>query len=167
MPIIDTEGTYRVKVVSKDFCKSSKGAEQLAIGYEVVEGPQAGHHLTDFLSFSDKALQYTEKKMRVLGWQGVDLADLSTLGSNEVEIVCATEVYEGVSRMKVKFVNAIGSGGAKIDALDDAAKKAFAARMRAKIVGLNAAQAKAPAAKQSKPAGREEPPPPDDGDIPF
>ncbi len=171
MPIIDAEGTYRAKVISKEFCQSKAGKEQLAIGFEVVgDGPQAGHHITEFLSFSDAALPYTEKKMRTLGWQGIDVLDLSTLGSVEVDIVCAVEAQDGYEpRMRVKFINAAGSGPTmNTTPLDDGQKKAFAARMRAKLAGLNAAQARVAAKKPPQPAKREEPPPPSDDDsIPF
>jgi hypothetical protein len=168
--IIDTAGTYRAKLTSKEWCKSSKGAEQLALAFEVVDGAQVGNHITEFLSFSDAALQYTEKKMRTLGWTGVDLEDLSTLGSAEVDIVVQPEVWEGNERMRVKFINAPGSIGT-ITPLGDGERKAFAARMRAKIVGLAPSQAKGAQAKKPAPAKtqpqREEPPPPIDADIPF
>lgn len=163
MAFIEKEGSYKAKVVGKDYCKSKGGAEQLAVRFEVVDGVEAGHQIMEFLSFSDAALKYTVEKMRAMGWAGLDLADLSTLGTNEVEIVVRPEEWDGQVKMRVKFINSLG-GVALKTALNEGERKSFAARMRGMIAGLDPAGAKATPAK---PKSREEPPPPDDSEIPF
>jgi len=164
MSLVDQEGSFKAKVVSKDYCRAKSGAEQLAVRFEVVDGPQAGHQITEFLSFSEAALKYTVEKMRTMGWSGIDLADVETLGSNEVEIVVRAEEWEGQSRMRVAFINAVGGASMALkSALNESERKAFAARMRGLIVGLDPSQARKPAA----PPQREEPPPPSDEDLAF
>lgn len=171
--ILDTEGTFRAKVVGKDLCRSKAGAEQLALRFEVTQGDKAGAQITEFLSFSEKALKYTVEKMRACGWSGIDLADLETLGSAEVDIVVRTESDPGYEpRLRVKFINAANGGAVALkSALGEAERRAFAAKMRGLIAGLDPKQATArPAAPQrpaAQPQRRPEPPPADDGDIPF
>lgn len=175
MPIIDQPGSYRAKAISKDLCFTSTGKEQVAVGFEVTDGgPQHGRHITWFGFFTDAAMGYTFEKLRILGWQGSDVSDLSGIGeSGEVEIVCGEEQYNGKTYIKVQFINALGSAGMAVkNTMDDAQKRAFAARMKSFVVGwdTNTAKggvAKKPAPPKSGPHTREEPPPFDDKDIPF
>jgi hypothetical protein len=175
--LLDSEGTFRAKLVGKEMCRSKGGAEQLALRFEVTAGDKAGAQITEFLSFSDAALKYTVEKMRTCGWSGADLADLETLGSTEVEIVVRMKQDPGYEpRMRVQFINSVGGGAVAVkSALSDSEKRAFAAKMRAAILGLDpsrasqhaAARPQAPARPPAQPQRRPEPPPVDDGDVPF
>lgn len=174
--LLDTEGTFRAKVVGKDLCKSSSGKEQLALRFEVTAGDKAGCQITEFLSFSEAALKYTVKKMRTCGWTGVDLSDLETLGSAEVDIVVRMKEDPGYEpKLRVDFINEVGGGAIAVkSALSDAERRGFAAKMRGLIAGLDPKQLQAqpsrPAAQQrpaAQPQRRPEPPPVADEDVPF
>lgn len=170
---LEAEGTWRAKLVAKEIYKAppkegeTAEREYLKVGLEVTQGEHAGKTVSDSWYFTDAAYDLTVKRMRAFGWKGVDLGDLSTLGCEEADIVCQNDTFKGKTRLKVKFVNALGDSPDRVSApLNAGELKSFAARMRAKIVGLDAKQAKAQPAKSAQPQ-REEPPPPIDADIPF
>lgn len=162
MAVIEREGSFNARVISRDLAESSQKKPQVVVGFEVLDGDQIGKHITGYFSLSEAAYRYTVEKLRIMGWQGVDLADLSTVGAaGPVEIVCKSEEYNGKVSMKVQFVNAPGRSGVEVKgALDAAGKRALAQRMRGLIVGLDPG-----AVKKASPV----PPPSDDtnSDISF
>jgi hypothetical protein len=158
---ISKDGCYRAKVVSKDFNEAKTGTIQLVIGFEVTqEGDQKGNTITGFFPCTENSMSYTVEKMRALGWKGVDLDDLSTLGTEEADIVVKSESYNGESRLKVAFVNK--PGAVIVPPLDSDRRKAFAARMRSIVVGTDPSQA---AAKAAPPEAKT--PTVSDEDLPF
>jgi len=165
MAMICAEGTYRAKVIEKELTEAKTGTPQVAITYEVTEGDHAGETIRDYAALSEKALPYTVAKMRACGWTGVDVSALESLGSKECQIVVATDVYNGESRLRVKFVNDLDRAAPSIGSMDAAKKKAMAAKLRGLIAGLDPSQARAAAQPQ-----RSKPPVADTGtddDIPF
>ena len=170
MPMITEAGTYRAKLLDKQLCEAKTGTSQIALSFEVVEGPHAGEHITDFASLTDKALKYTIEKLRATGWRGVDLTQLESAGSAECYIVVQSEEYQGQQRLRVRFVNALDRAGPAMPGSMDAAKqKALAAKLRGAIAGLDVSQVKASAKPQPAPSRSDsnEPPPPGDEDLPF
>ncbi len=168
-------GTHKARAVSWAL-GGERGKEQIAIMFEILEGHLQGRKTTAYLSFSDAAVDYTMEKMRNCGWGSDSLAELDSLGNNEVELVIEDEVWEGKTRSKVKFINKANRLTLK-NALDDNAIAAFAARMRGKAVASKqkfGAQP-APAARKEAPAGGNgsrwggdgDPGPEDDDSIPF
>lgn len=108
----------------------SKGTEQVAVEFRIMEGPDNGARITHYAALTDARLPYTVKELRICGWQGDSLADLSSVIGTEVELVLDEETYNGKTRTKVKFINK--PGGAK--SAENA--PAIAEKWRAKIAAL-------------------------------
>ena len=164
MGMISSEGTFRAKVIEKELREAKSGTPQVVITFEVVDGEHAGETIRDYAALSEKALPYTVAKMRACGWTGVDVSALESLGSKECQIVVATDVYNGESRMRVKFVNDLDRAAPSIGSMDAAKKKAMAAKLRGLIAGLDPSQAKVAQPQRNKPPVADAA---DDSDIPF
>lgn len=179
-------GTYRARAVEAELGLAGNGSEQVALLFEIVEdGPHFGERITWYGYFTQGTFARTIESLRHAGWQGDDLADLSTVGSKECSIVLEWESYEGRDSLRVKWVNAGGGGMALKRRMDDAGKRAFAARMRGQVVaasGGRAASSARPAPSRPAPRPNAPPPraaphpnapgqegaaPPPDDDIPF
>ena len=134
----------QAKVVGASFGRAGGGTgnEQVAIQFEIVEasgaGDEAGDSRTYFGTFTENALEITEKAMRACGWEGDDLrefkraADAGDLGA--VELVIEEELYKGEWNTKIRFINAPGGGRFKFKEEAEIAGGAldtFAARMKA------------------------------------
>lgn len=172
-------GTYRARAVDAQLGETSSGKEQVAISFQLLHPGFEGQHLAYYGSFSERALPITLKALRACGWVGNDLADLTGIGSSEVNLVVEHEEYEGRIQARVRWVNSIATGLVKKQ-LDPTAAKAFAARMRGAIAALEAGSAPAPQAQPrpaqgARPVQRQpqppprmpEPPPHTDDDMPF
>lgn len=126
------QGKFKAEVLGGVLTKSSsKGTEQVAVTFRLLEGPDEGRDITAYLALTDARLPYTVKELRLMGWKD-DLNDLLTIQGSFVDLVLEHEQYNGKTQTKVKFINAPGTGGVK--AADDAA--AIADRWRAKIAAL-------------------------------
>lgn len=148
------EGTWRARGVTAELGYTSQDNEQ--IGVEIVfSGDQDddvdGRHTTWYASFSEKAEAHTLKALRVFGWSGDDLSDLSGIDANEVEaVVIHEENLEGEMRARVRFINPLGAGGVAMKTkMSEEQAKAFAARMKGRVLALSKA---APVAA-AKPTG--------------
>jgi hypothetical protein len=137
------EGTYRARSRRAALGESSTGKEQVAVEWELIEGPSncAGQTITSYHYFSsDEAIRISMEQLRTGGFTGNDITDLRSLFPDsdppEVELVIAHEIYAGKTRPKVKFVNSIG-GMAMSKPLDDAKARAFAARMKGAIAAFD------------------------------
>jgi hypothetical protein len=156
---------------------AKNGTEQLGVDFVITEGPSEGQHITWWGFFTDKTADRTIESLRIMGWQGDDLCDLTGIDQNPVDLVIEAEEYEdkrtGEIRSigKVRWVNRAGGLSLK-DAMSPAQAREFAARMRGKVVSLGAPKrpmASAPA--NTRPTPRPAGPPPaqviDDDNIPF
>lgn len=129
------EGYYQGRVVAGEgeFGTSSKGTYEAVIPFVItgdnLEGPERVYVR---LYFSEKAEEYSVKKLRALGWQGGDMKFENC--PNEVTIAVKYEEYNGEERQKCDI--ALG-GGTK--PLDPAQERAFAARL-AGLVGVTASK---------------------------
>jgi hypothetical protein len=186
------EGTWKCRGISYALGYTSADGEQ--VGVEIMLLPDQhedvdGRHLTWYGQFTEKAEPFTLKALRVLGWQGDDISDLSgIIDGPECEAVIGHEQdLQGEWRHRVRFIQAIGAGGVAMKSkMTEEQSKAFAERMRGRVMAMNRAQpAAAPAAKPNaapKPAPAAAPkpapakqrkqaaaeaPPPDDDNIPF
>src|SRR3954466_6748613 len=102
-------GTYRARAVEGALGFTSKGTEQIAVQFTVVEGEQKGHYITWYGYFSEKTLERTLESLEYCGWEGDDVSDLIGLDKNEVTIVVEHEQdEEGQVRARVRWIN---SGG--------------------------------------------------------
>lgn len=185
------EGTWKCKGVSYAYGYTSQDAEQ--VGIEIMLLPDQaedvdGRHITWYGSFSEKAEPHTLKTLRTLGWVGDDISDLSgIIDGPECEAVIAHEEdQQGEWRHRVRFINAPGAGGVAMKSkMTPEQAKAFAERMRGRVLAMS----KAAGAPPAPPAGAKQPArapapkpaakpkskaqqaadvqPPDSDDIPF
>lgn len=166
------EGKHRAKAKAWALGETGTGKEQIGICFDFLDLP--GEEMTWYGFFTDGTLERTIKSMRTCGWQGSDLTELDTLGTNEVTLVVEEEEYpegSGEFTLKVQWIN--GTGGlAMKKALDEGGIKSFAARMKAQILAVDPAtasqHAKKPAAKKPAPrqAAPDDAPPHGDADGP-
>lgn len=159
------ERTQRARAIGAGLGKSGRGSEQVGILFLLLDddGNQSGR-MTYYGSFSDKAFDITLKAMRTAGWTGTNLDDLSSLGDGntpEVSLVIENEEYNGVTRPKIKWVNA--GGLAMKDQLEPSEAQSFAAKMRGAVLAYDQ---KNPGAKRTTntarptPSSRNSSPPP-------
>lgn len=158
---------FKARGIQAALGKTSNGNPQVAVELEITEGERQGDTLTWYGYFTDKTEERTIQSLRLLGWEGDDLSSLIGIDQNEVTIVVEEEEYDGQVREKVKWIN--GGGLAMKETMDDGAAKAFAAKMRGKVLAVSKAMPRAKPANGQKPPAQK-PPSEDDlkgDDIPF
>lgn len=158
------EGTWKVRACEGALGTTNKtDREQVAVDLEIMDGPALGAHITWYGFFTDKTFDRTIESLRLLGWQGHDLSDLRGLGSTEATAVIADEPDEnGEVRTRVKWINAIG-GIAMKNRMDIGAAKAFAERMKGRVLAQSqqAPNATQRGATERRPSSQQ------DDNIPF
>lgn len=78
----------------------------------------------------------TTDAMKCCGWQGDDIRELSTITRNEVEIVVQEEEFNGTYRMKVRFIQPIGTAAKFMpQPLEGRYADDFAKRIQARLRG--------------------------------
>lgn len=160
-------GVYRARATDAQLGQTNSGSEQVAIAFQVLTLGFENQRLAYYGQFGEKSLEITVKALRACGWQGLDLADLSGVSANEVNLVVEHETYEGKTRARVKWVND-GQAGLMKNVLDAGAAKSFAQRMRGAIANLEAGKPKAAPAQRAATFDSRQPPPHGDADaIPF
>lgn len=171
-------GTHRARPIDCALGMTSTNKEQIGVMFELVD--DQGQRITWYGYFTDATFERTIESLRRLGWNGNDLADfhrgLPADVDNEVDIVVEEETdNNGEPRPKVRWINSAGGGVAVKTVLDDQQVRAFSARMKARVAGLQAAGGATPA-RTPKPAAvgaaargpeRTIDPAFDDDDIPF
>lgn len=143
--------------------ESSTGTPCVAVRFQIIEPhEQFGERITWYGYLSEKAQARTIESLRIAGFKGDDLTDLSSLGSDQCEIDVQNETYEGKVQTRVKWVNRIGGSGVAVKGvMDDAKRKAFAASLRGAFRAFDATNGKPPT-KPSAPRGG-----PSSSDVPF
>lgn len=126
-------GNHRARAKEWALGVSSTGKEQIGVMFELVGGEHAGKHITWFGYFTDGAVDRTLESLRHCGWDSDNLADLDSLGANEVDLVVDDEEYEGKWRSRVKWVNRVSRLQMK-EQMSPAQVQAFAAKLRGKAV---------------------------------
>jgi hypothetical protein len=170
-------GRYRARAREWSIWAASTGTMQIGVLFDLLDMP--GQRITWYGFFTDKALPDTVKALRTMGWQGSDPSELGDNGggldANEVSLVVEHEQdQQKKTRARVRWVNPSGGLGLK-PPLAGNDLKAFGAQLRGKILALDpsrasqhaAARPQAPARPPAPPQRRPEPPPVDDGDVPF
>jgi hypothetical protein len=157
-------GRYRAKA-KKWALGDGKNAPQLVIDFELLEGPKTGQSVSYFGSFAEAATKFTIEAARNCGWVGSDFEDFDNpragLDRNEVSLVIEPDTYEGVTREKVKWVNALG-GAAAVKPLAADKRAAFKQSFKAALLQHEAGQ---PKATPTPPKTNGQPAPA--GDVPF
>ncbi len=141
-----SEGRHDAKAIAMDLGITESNKEYVNIRFELTGDEKGGINWRGWLT--DKALEYTVKSLRILGWRGNDLSSDDGIIGTEVSLVIEHEEYKGKVSAKVKYINEAGGGGKK---LDKAKAKALGAVMATRIAGL---------------AQRENGAPPDGPDVP-
>lgn len=161
------KGTYRALPLELELGVAGTGAEQVAVRLELLSGGQEGKRIVWYGFFTEKTAERTMESLRHMGWKGNDLSDLSTAKEECAVVIDHEQDQEGNAYARVKWINAAGGPMLK-NVMDDAAKKAFALRMRglAASVGAQGPRPK-PTGNSRPPPGQPEPPPHGDNDIPF
>jgi hypothetical protein len=172
------DGKYRgkAKASAPILIESGKGTPGISVEIAFLDPALAGASLTWTGWLSDGAFDRTVESLRILGWAGAELDNVSGLDANEVEVVVKAEEYDGNWYPRIQFINRLG-GALGAPMAPDKAKK-FAAAMRARIQALDAAKGTSKPTNQKKqsssapPASRggydsRDVPPPSDDDIPF
>jgi len=112
---------------------------QVALGFELLEGPNVGAFITWYGYFTDETWERTLESLRMCGWGGSDLSDLSGIDTQEVRLVIVHEPdLNGEIRARVNWVNSLGGIAVK-QRMDVGEAKAFAAQMRGRIIAHGAA----------------------------
>lgn len=161
-------GTHRARAAEWALGMSQTGKEQIAVMFRITEGLHEGKHITWFGFFTEGTLDRTLESLRHCGWDSDSLAELDSLGANEVDLVIEDETYEGKTRSRVKWVNRVSKLALKEQMTPDQVK-AFAARLRGKTVASK--QKYTAGASAPKPRAAQQQTMPDyahdDSDIPF
>lgn len=130
------EGTYKSRGTEGALGYASTETEQIAVDLVFLEGgPEVeGQHLTWYGFFTEKTTERTLESLRLLGWVGDDLSDLTGIDQNEVYVkVTHEEDQNGNLRARAAWINASG-GLAMKERMDEGAAKAFAQRMRGHVL---------------------------------
>ena len=147
------KGTYKARATEAEFGFTNTGTEQVAVVFEVVEdGEFQGERIAWFGFFTEATAERTIQALRVCGWTGDDLGDLSGFDANEVELVVEHEEYQGKTTAKVKWVNKIGNRVVLKHKMTDAQRAELAKRMKGLAISTRKPAAASPAPAQNKPA---------------
>lgn len=156
-------GTYRARAVQAALGEAGTGTEQVAVLFELLDVP--GKQLTWYGYWTEATWERTVDSLRIAGWTGSDISDLSELSSPaapEVFIVVTHDPDQnGVMRERVRWVNRTNGLQLK-KTMDPGKAKAFATRVRAQILLYDKQQG----GTREQGAGQE-PPPMQDSDLPF
>lgn len=138
------EGTWRGRGVTYKLGYTNQGGEQVGVEFQFSPDQHEevdGYHLTWYGGFSEKAEPFTLKTLRTLGWTGDDLSDLTGIDQNECEaVVVHEEDLQGELRARIRFINPLGAGGVAMkNAMTEDQARAFAERMRGRVLAMNKA----------------------------
>ena len=103
---------------------SGKGTEGVDIAFDIQDpkdGEMTGIVWTGWLS--EKAAARTLQSLRMCGWKGTDLSDLSGVDANLVTLIIEDETYNGVTRPRIKWINPGPVGVDQKKAMADKFKK--------------------------------------------
>lgn len=166
------EGAWKARACEGTLAYTGSKNRQVAVDFVLLEGPNEGAHITWYGYFTDDTWERTVDSLRICGWGGADLDDLSGIEANEVRLVIAHEPdLQGELRARVRWVNALGGIAVK-ERMDAGAARAFSIEMKGRILARGAQQGQP--RKQQRPTQQPAPSEPatttglgDPGDIPF
>jgi len=153
------EGSFIADLISWEYGYTKNDLPQLALGFRLVDGPDAGRMINAYRNFADKAIKHTLDAMTVLGWDGESLESPEGLGTKQVMLVIKHEEYQGKWSAKVQYINSLTRLNSKPMTQGDRSK--FGASMKGALSAYkrerfgNAAPAgngSRPAANGGKPA---------------
>ena len=156
------EGDYPVVAVKHSIGYAGTKNEQIGVRLRVVNGPLKGKFLLWYGSFSDKAVEFTIKALRALGFAGNDVADQAAWDAmyargDEATAVVQHDTYQGKTKAKVAWIN--GADIVMHADMNDRDLKAFGARMRGAFASYGGGKSAGPAKlddRRGPPAPRDE-----------
>ena len=167
MPLIKNPGRYTATIESAELGQSeAKGTPYLSLLCKTAEGEE----LTAYLYLSDAAFERTTKTLReVFAFDNNFETVVAQVTGKECSIVVEAEEYEGKTRMRVKWINAVGGSSGK--PLENAGSLLAQLSAKAKRIPAAAPTAARTAAPASRPAPAARPAPAKpaavDEDVPF
>ena len=147
------EGRYKCRATEAALAFTSQGAPQVAVDIVITEeeSEYCGQHRTWYGSFTEKSTERTLQSLRILGWKGDDLSDLTGIDENEAYVtITHEEDQNGELRDRAAFINA-NAGLAIKTPMDEGEAKAFAERMKGHVLAHNA-KSGASSSPNAKPA---------------
>lgn len=111
-----SEGRHPARATDLQFGKTETGKDQIAITFEIVEGPERGELITYFGYLTEDAAKHAFKALAVCGApKGKKLEELAVDDlPSLVSLVVENETYKGKTSAKVQWVNRPGQGGFKL-----------------------------------------------------
>ena len=155
MPLIKNPGRYTATVESAELGQSeAKGTPYLSLLCKTAEGEE----LTAYLYLSDAAFERTTKTLReVFGFDNNFETVVAQVTGKECSIVVEAEESEGKTRMRVKWINAVGGSSGK--PLENAGSLLAQLSAKAKRIPAATPTASRTAAPASRPAPAARPAP--------
>lgn len=102
-------GWFLGEVIDHGFNEAGTNTPQIFVRLRSEAG-----EITAFLSMTEKAIEYTVKKLRACGYVGFDFGELEDgklLIGNQVKYQVTSETYNGETRSKVGWINDPNSSG--------------------------------------------------------
>lgn len=136
-------GTFKARAVGADFGYTKGGKEQVAVLFEFIDGPNEGKQITWYGYFTDKTVDRTLESLMHAGWDGKNLAALSGIGESECLLVLESDTYEGKTRVRVNWINKIGTGPSIKEPMSESQLASFSQKMAGKLLALQQRSTKA------------------------
>lgn len=112
------------------FNAAGTGTQQIAGVFMILSGDRKGQSYPWYGPMTDAAWKRTLESVRACGWQGTDILNPGPL-DQEVEVSLEEEEYQGVTRIRIAFVNRPGGGGMQLkNPLAGGDLQAFANKVR-------------------------------------
>jgi hypothetical protein len=135
-------GTHRARAIAAVLTETANsGRELVFVKFGLVENMNETigwqGYFGDNKDRGGKTLtERTVDALRVCGWKGDDLTDLSSVTAKEVEIVVQEEEYQGETRLKVRYVQEVGTAAKFMpEALPPTRAARLAERIKPRIRG--------------------------------
>jgi hypothetical protein len=127
-----SEGYYSAKPTAHKWGFTSTGTRQVAIQFQLLDGPNRGESIIWYGFFTDDTWERTCESLRFCGWKGDDLSSLGEL-NQVVSLTIQHQEYNGKMSARVAWVNSGESGAIRIkkEMTNDELSK-FAAMMKAR-----------------------------------
>lgn len=158
--------TMLARVKSAVLTETKSNKEYVAVDFETVDTPKrvyqwSGWFGEDYGKDNKSKTQRTFEALRCAGWKGDDVSDLSSMIGTECDITVKAEEYNGVTQVKVAFINLPGEGGFKAKPLEKSKAKNFARSLAAEARSIKAPISSTPNGSHPNAPGNNSGPPDD------
>jgi len=129
---LDKAGVYKGRATKRvdgswaQYGESSGGNLELILDFNIqIDGTPQRRSIV--LYFSTASREFSVERLRACGWKGTNIADLTGVDANEVDIEIRQEEYEGKTRNKYEIM----TGGGRFSTKNPIDPKMFAAKFEA------------------------------------